>query len=109
MLFRNHRKTVKLSHDYYVSAWDKLISKTKNNEELLVKGNFVRSNLRTREDSNTRRTLDPDYYYEEVHPSSRLKENEYFSQTQTIKNLESKNFQMFKPPLAPRGVLETSK
>jgi hypothetical protein len=92
-----------------VSPWDRLIAKTKNNEELLVKGKFVRSDLRTREDSNTRRTLDPDYYYEEVHPSNRRKQSEYFSQTQTAKNLDSKNIQMFKPPLAPRGVLDTSK
>lgn len=91
-----HPQHVK-GYDYYTSTWDKLIHKTKDNNEILRKGEYRRSKERDREDSQTRRTIDPSF----VASPKAATYDVYYQQPQTVKHVSSKTVG-FKPPLPPR-------
>lgn len=91
---RSRAKVV--THDYYVSTWDKLINKTQTTNQDLKRGSYSRSKQRDKDEGSSKRTMDPNYYDVGVNQLSQVQK-----QPQTVKNSTSKSVS-FKPPLAPR-------
>ena len=90
--------------DYYTSTWDRLIARTQTTDQELKRGEFTRSKERDRQDSNTRRTLDPNFVERSRTSFLGPTASEYYRQPpQTAKHTTSKQL-AFKPPLVPRDL-----
>ena len=82
------------------NTWQKLIDKTKDKDEYLKKGKFKRSIDRTREESQTRRTIEPSY----EPPKMASSYDVYYDQSlQTVQHKTSINLK-YKPPLPPKEI-----
>jgi len=80
------------------TTWGGLIDKTKDKNEYLHKGSFKRSIERNREDSQTKRTIEPSYQGPKMASDY---ETYYNKPSQTVKNSKRKTLS-FKPPLVPK-------
>lgn len=83
------------------SIWENLIEKTQKNKDYFHKGSYKRSVERGREDSQTRRTIEPSY---DPPKQSQNYDVYYKNPPQTVKHKSTKALS-FKPPLAPNKAI----
>jgi hypothetical protein len=93
-----HKTQYVKGFDYYTTTWDKLIHKTRNDNNILNKSEQKRSVERDRENSQTKRTVEPDFV---TSPKPSNYGVYYHQPPQTAKHVTNKII-MFKPPLAPK-------
>lgn len=82
------------------NTWQRLIDKTKGKDDYLKKGKFKRSIDRNKEESQTRRTIEPSYKPPKMASSYDI----YYHQPPQTTKHKTTTMLKFKPPLPPKEI-----